>query len=64
MPTEFDEFTEKAHRKFMDLPLEAIENRELLEKVMEMHGFIGLDSEWWHFDFAGWENYPPLEIDL
>ncbi len=60
MPSDFDDFSERAHRDYMDAPLEAVQNRELLQKVMEKHGFVGLPTEWWHFDLIGWENYPPL----
>jgi D-alanyl-D-alanine dipeptidase len=42
---------------------EELENREILETVMQKHGFIGLPTEWWHFDLIGWENYPPIDID-
>jgi hypothetical protein len=21
-------------------------------------------SEWWHFDFAGWQNYPVMDISF
>ncbi len=61
MPSAFDDFSEKAHRNYRETSNEAIQNRELLEKVMEKHGFIGFPSEWWHFDLMGWENYPPVE---
>ena len=63
MPSEFDDFSEKAHRDYMEASLEEIENRDLLQNVMERHGFIGLPTEWWHFDLIGWEDYPPLDID-
>lgn len=62
MPCGFDDFSEKAHRDFMDLPLEKIRNRQLLENAMQMHGFLGISTEWWHFDLAGWEKYPPLNM--
>ncbi len=62
MPTEFDNFTAKAHRTYMELPEEAIKNRALLEKVMTKHGFIGLPTEWWHFDDADWQQYDLLDI--
>ena len=60
MPSAFDDFSEKAHRDYMGATPEEIANRELLQSVMEKHGFIGLETEWWHFDLIGWENYPPL----
>ena len=63
-PTEFDDFTEKAHRDYKDLSAEAIRNRELLEQVMTKHGFIGLPTEWWHFDYADWQNYDILDVDF
>lgn len=61
MPSAFDDFSEKAHRNYMDTSDEAIRNRELLEQVMEKHGFIGFPCEWWHFDLVGWENHPPIK---
>ena len=60
MPSAFDDFSEKAHRDFMGATPQEIGNRELLQTVMEKHGFIGLPTEWWHFDLVGWENYPPI----
>ena len=63
MPTSYDAFTEKAHRDFKDLPDEQIRNRELLERVMTKHGFEGLDTEWWHFDFGAWRRYEILDVD-
>lgn len=63
MPSAFDDFSEKAHRNYTGASQEATKNRELLQKVMENHGFIGLPTEWWHFDYIGWENYPPIDID-
>lgn len=62
MPSDFDDFSEKAHRDYVLASEEAISNRKLLEEVMENHGFIGLPTEWWHFDLVGWENYPPIDI--
>lgn len=61
MPSAFDDFSEKAHRNYMDTSDEAIRNRELLQLVMEKHGFIGFPCEWWHFDLVGWENHPPIK---
>jgi D-alanyl-D-alanine dipeptidase len=64
MPTPYDDFTTKAHRNFNELPAEAILNRALLERVMAKHGFIGLPTEWWHFDDNDWERYPILDVDV
>jgi len=64
MPTPYDDFTEAAHRDFMELPWEAIHNRQLLEQVMTRHGFVGLPTEWWHFDYRDWQQYPLLDVEL
>lgn len=64
MPTGYDEFSQKAHRNFMDLPSEVILNRKILEEAMEGEGFVGLPTEWWHFDFKGWERYPILDLSF
>jgi D-alanyl-D-alanine dipeptidase len=61
MPTGYDDFSERAHRDFRELPADAIRNRERLERVMVKHGFVPFQTEWWHFDFAGWEKYPLIE---
>ncbi len=58
MPTDYDDFTERAHRGYVGLPAAAIKNRALLETIMQQHGFEGLPTEWWHFDFKGWERFP------
>lgn len=62
MPSDFDDFSEKAHRDYMETSDEAIKNREFLREVMERHGFIGLPTEWWHFDLIGWQNCPPIDF--
>lgn len=62
MPTPFDDFSERAGRDFANLPAEVIRNRELLRRVMEKHGFVGLATEWWHFDDVDWRNYPLADL--
>lgn len=64
MPTEFDDFTEKAHRNYMGASPEAIANRAVLEQAMREQGFAPYASEWWHFDGPGWERCAPLDIPL
>lgn len=49
MPTAFDDFSEKAHHNYIQLPPQALTNRQLLRKVMEKHGFVALETEWWHY---------------
>ncbi len=62
MPTGFDSFSRKAGANYPDLPQQKITNRELLKSVMQAHGFKVISSEWWHYDFNGWSNYPLLDI--
>ena len=62
MPSEFDEFSEKASRRYMGCSKEARKNRELLEKMMKAEGFIPFEHEWWHFDDPEWESYPVLDL--
>ncbi|PIS30712.1 MAG: peptidase M15 [Candidatus Marinimicrobia bacterium CG08_land_8_20_14_0_20_45_22] len=64
MPTPFDDFTEKASRSYQNLPESALKHRQILEDAMEAHGFTGLSSEWWHFDYQGYENKPNLDIPI
>ncbi|GMV92021.1 MAG: hypothetical protein AMXMBFR82_17990 [Candidatus Hydrogenedentota bacterium] len=64
MPTEFDDFTERAHRDSLAASAEAIGHREILETVMVRHGFIPFPTEWWHFDYRGYEDKPNLDIPL
>jgi len=58
MPTAFDAFTPAARRDAFVADSEARANREILTHVMRVHGFSGLNSEWWHFDLEHWSDYP------
>jgi D-alanyl-D-alanine dipeptidase len=53
MPTPFDDFTERAHHKYMQLDSIILANRALLKSVMEQHGFTALSTEWWHYYYTG-----------
>jgi D-alanyl-D-alanine dipeptidase len=64
MPTEFDNFTEKAHRGSVAASSTARKNSRILEKAMVSQGFDPLPTEWWHFDGPGWQGYPPLDLPL
>jgi len=64
MPTGYDDFTSRAAHASEDLPADARANRELLREVMTKHGFEPLPSEWWHYDFRGWERFELLDVGL
>lgn len=49
MPSEFDDFSAKANRDFSDCTETAAAHAQLLEVLMEKHGFYGYFDEWWHF---------------
>ena len=64
MPTLFDDFSTAAHRGYMDCSLEAIRNRGLLQDVMGSCGFIGLPTEWWHFNWHAAEEFALCDVPL
>lgn len=64
MPTQFDSFSKTAHSDYLPLNETALKNRNLLKNSMERHGFTELKTEWWHFDFTGWKDFPLLDIQF
>jgi len=64
MPTEYDNFTEKASHSFADLSEDILQNRLYLKTKMEKYGFVSLNSEWWHYDYHDWKSYPVLDYDF
>lgn len=59
MPTGFDDFSAKADRDYADCTQTAAAHAELLEILMEKHGFRGYSAEWWHFSDT--DEYPVEE---
>lgn len=49
MPTEFDDFSEKADRDYSDCTVEERKNAKRLERIMKEEGFTPYSGEWWHF---------------
>lgn len=64
MPTPYDDFTRRAHHDFEELPEQVLANRRLLRETLERHGFVALPTEWWHYDFQGWERFPLMDLGL
>jgi D-alanyl-D-alanine dipeptidase len=62
MPGTYDEMSP---RSFPDYPggtsLQRW-HRELLRRAMESEGFTVYESEWWHFDYKDWKEYPILNL--
>ena len=51
----FDLFNEISHPDYADITDEQKHNRQILHDAMTKAGFVGIDSEWWHFTL---ENEP------
>lgn len=60
MGSPFDFFGEISHPDATEgLTREQIANRQLLREVMEIYGFDGISTEWWHFTLKD-EPYPEM----
>jgi D-alanyl-D-alanine dipeptidase len=57
MPSEYDEFSERAYMAYSGGTEEQNRNRELLRAAMEAEGFAVVAHEWWHFDYKDWRKY-------
>lgn len=64
MPTSHDQFSPRSSHKCNYVSKRAIQNRELLLKVMTKHSFVPLEHEWWHYDFKYWRKYELLDLDF
>jgi D-alanyl-D-alanine dipeptidase len=64
MGTGFDNFSDTAHPTFTNLPEEILQNRLLLKNTMEKFGFIGLQTEWWHFYWKELNKFEVMDIDF
>ncbi len=64
MPSEYDEFTPRAHRDYHGASPERTANRERLAQAMMAEGFLPLPTEWWHFDAPDWKEHAVLDVPL
>jgi D-alanyl-D-alanine dipeptidase len=62
MPSEYDEFSERAFPTYNGGSAESRAIRDLLRLAMETQGFTVLKEEWWHFDYKDWPKYRILDI--
>ncbi len=62
MGTGYDNFSDTAHQTFASLPKEILYNRNTLKSLMEKHGFIALETEWWHYFLPNASNFELLDI--
>lgn len=64
MPSDFDEFTERAHPEYAGGTPEQTANRNLLRSLMEAEGFTVNANEWWHYDYKDWQSYGIYNISF
>ncbi|MEJ7647125.1 MAG: M15 family metallopeptidase [Chryseolinea sp.] len=64
MPTGFDSFQKAAWPSSPVKDPVILGNRTLLINAMQKHGFKVNSSEWWHFDYIGWQKFDVLDIDF
>ncbi len=64
MPTEFDDFTEKAGRDSEVMTPAARRNVEILTAAMERQGYTSIVTEWWHYDGPNWQRFGILNKSL
>lgn len=68
MPTDFDDFSQKADRNYNDCRLEVANNAQFLESIMEKHGFTGYYGEWWHYtdtqSYSVCDTFEPATDDM
>lgn len=62
MPSDFDEFTDRASPEYVGGTDEQRRNRDKLRHLMEAEGFTVNPNEWWHFDYNGWQEYAIYDI--
>ena len=58
----YDEFSERSYAQYPGGTAVQRWARDLLRRVMERQGFMVNPSEWWHFDYENWRDYPLLNI--
>jgi len=63
MPSEFDEFSEKAFRN-SQMSKEVKKNLGILTDAMVSAGFQSIDSEWWHYEDTERSAYSVVDLDL
>jgi zinc D-Ala-D-Ala dipeptidase len=64
MGTGYDDFSEKAHQSFKQLPQEVITNRNLLKYLMLEAGFVLFETEWWHYSLPNATRYDLLDLSF
>ncbi len=64
MPSDFDDFSEKAHSHLPHASSEEKKNVLLLRELMLDHGFLGIKYEWWHYNWHQAESLPLIDASF
>ena len=62
MPSVYDEMSERAYPAYPGGTLEQRAPPRPAAPAMEREGFAVYESEWWHFDYSDWREYPILNV--
>lgn len=62
MPSGYDEMTDHAYANYTGGTSDERMRREILRRAMVRQGFFVNPTEWWHFDYKNWKEYPILNI--
>jgi D-alanyl-D-alanine dipeptidase len=62
MPGTYDEMSQRSFPTYPGGTSVQRWHRELLRSAMESEGFTVYETEWWHFDYRDWKEYPILNI--
>ncbi|WP_444652673.1 D-alanyl-D-alanine dipeptidase [Citrobacter portucalensis] len=60
----FDEMHDRSHAWHPSVPPAAQRNRLLLNAIMFGGGFVGINSEWWHFELPDAARYPLFDDQI
>ena len=61
MPTDFDDATTQAGRTYSQCRADEKTNALILQNAMQAQGFVGLSTEWWHYDDEDVANDPKVD---
>jgi D-alanyl-D-alanine dipeptidase len=62
--TPFDLFDEASGTHAPGIAATAKQNRAMLIALMQRHGFVNFDKEWWHFTLEGLGDVRPLDFEV
>lgn len=64
MPSEFDDFSERASLLCKTTSNTGRQNAEYMKNVMESVGFMAYENEWWHFYDITTEPTPFMDYQI